>query len=43
MDFIIRAITIAKIDAFGGGMREANQKIANTIRTFADKEIVDYS
>lgn len=35
--------TIAKIDAFGAGMREANQKIANTFRTFADKETVDYS
>ena len=35
--------TIAKIDAFGKGMREANQQIANTIRTFADKETVDYS
>lgn len=35
--------TIAKIDAFGTGMREANQKIANTFRTFADKEVVDYS
>lgn len=35
--------TIAKIDAFGNGMREANQKITNTFRTFADKEAVDYS
>ena len=35
--------TIAKIDAFGSGMREANQKIANTFRTFADKETVNYS
>ncbi len=35
--------TIAKIEAFGSGMREANQKIANTFRTFADKETVDYS
>lgn len=35
--------TIAKIEAFGAGMREANQKIANTFRTFADKETVDYS
>lgn len=35
--------TIAKIDAFGAGMREANQKIANTFRTFADKETFDYS
>jgi len=36
-------VTIAKIDAFGKGMREANQQIANTFRTFADKEAVDYS
>lgn len=35
--------TIAKIDAFGAGMREANQKIVNTFRTFADKKAVDYS
>lgn len=35
--------TIIKIDAFGAGIREANQKIANTFRTFADKEVVDYS
>lgn len=35
--------TIAKIDAFGKGIREANQQIANTFRTFADKEMVDYS
>lgn len=35
--------TIAKIDASGSGMREANQKIANTFRTYADKETVDYS
>lgn len=35
--------TIAKIDVFGTGIREANQKIANTFRTFADKEAVDYS
>lgn len=35
--------TIAKIDALGVGMREANQKIANTFRTFADKETVGYS
>lgn len=36
-------LTIYKIDAFGAGMREANQKIANTFRTFADKPEVDYS
>lgn len=35
--------TILKIDAFGAGMREANQKIANTFGTFADKEEVNYS
>lgn len=35
--------TIARIDAFGTGMREAGQKIANTFRTFANKETVDYS
>lgn len=35
--------TIEKIDTFGGGMREAGQKMANTFRTFADKETVDYS
>lgn len=35
--------TIAKIDAFGVGMREASQKIANTFRTLSDKEEVDYS
>ena len=37
------ANTVAKIDAFGAGIREANQKIANTFRTFADKGEVDYS
>ena len=31
--------TIAKIDAFGAGMRNAGQMVANTFRTFADKEI----
>ncbi len=35
--------TIHKLDAFGSGMREARQKIANAFRTFADKETVDYS
>lgn len=34
---------ISKIDAFGKGMREAGQKVANTFRTFADKEEVNYS
>lgn len=35
--------TLHKIEAFGLGIREANQKIANTFRTFADKPEVDYS
>lgn len=35
--------TIAKIDAFSKGMREAGQKVANTFRTFADREEVNYS
>lgn len=35
--------TIAKIDAFGKGMREATLQMANAFRTFADKEEVDYS
>lgn len=35
--------TIDKIDVFGKGLREAYQQIANTFRTFADKETVDYS
>ena len=34
---------LAKIDAFGKGMREATQQMANAFRTFADKEEVDYS
>ena len=34
---------IVKIDGLGSGMREAGQKIANTIRTFADKEEMEYS
>lgn len=34
---------INKIDVFGSGMREAEQKIANTFRSFVDKETVDYS
>lgn len=33
---------MVKLDAFGSGMREAGQKIANTFRAFADKEAVDY-
>lgn len=35
--------TIAKIDAFGLGMREAGHMAANTFRTFADKPVVDYA
>ncbi|MCM1499785.1 MAG: hypothetical protein NC124_15085 [Clostridium sp.] len=34
--------TVGKIDAFGKGMREAGQKIANTFRTFADKPEKEY-
>lgn len=34
--------SIGKIDAFGRGMREAGQKIANTFRTFADKPKKEY-
>ncbi|MEG0963116.1 MAG: DUF6674 family protein [Lachnospiraceae bacterium] len=34
---------IVKIDGLGSGIREAGQKMANTIRTFADKEEMDYS
>ncbi len=34
--------SIGKIDAFGMGMREAGQKIANTFRTFADKSEKEY-
>ena len=34
---------IAKIDVFDKGMREAGRMVANTIRTFADKPVVDYS
>ena len=34
--------SIGKIDAFGTGMREAGQKIANTFRTFADKPEKEY-
>ncbi len=34
--------SIGKIDAFGIGMREAGQKIANTFRTFADKPEKEY-
>lgn len=34
--------SIGKIDAFGKGMREAGQKIANTFRTFANKPEKEY-
>lgn len=34
--------SIGKIDAFGTGMRETRQKIANTFRTFADKPEKEY-
>ena len=34
--------SIGKIDAFGRGMREAGQKVANTFRTFADKPEKEY-
>lgn len=34
--------SIGKIDAFGMGMREAGQKIANTFRAFADKPEKEY-
>ena len=34
--------SIEKKDAFGTGMREAGQKIANTFRTFADKPEKEY-
>ena len=34
--------SIGKIDAFGAGMREAGQKIANTFRAFADKSEKEY-
>lgn len=35
--------TINKIDALGTGIRESGQNLANTFRTFADKQEVDYS
>lgn len=34
--------SIGKIDTLGTGMREARQKIANTIRAFADKPEKEY-
>ena len=35
--------TIDKIDNFGADIREAGRTISNAFRTFADKEMVDYS
>lgn len=35
--------TIAKIDHFGTEIREARRTVSNAFRTFADKEVVDYS
>lgn len=35
--------TIAKIDHFGADIREAGRTVSNAFRTFADKEMVDYS
>ncbi len=34
--------TIEKMDAFGNGMRQSFRQAANTFRTFANKEVVDY-
>ena len=34
---------IAKLDSLGAGIRDATHGLANSIRTFADKEVVDYS
>ncbi len=34
--------TIDKIEAFGSGLRESLRQAANTFRTFADKDLVDY-
>lgn len=34
--------TIEKIDAFGNGMRQSFRQAANTLRSFSDKEVVDY-
>ena len=35
--------TIDKIDRFGADIREAGKSVSNAFRTFADKEMVDYS
>lgn len=35
--------SLPRLIPFGKGIREAGQKAANTFRTFADKEEVDYS
>jgi len=35
--------TIDKIDRFGADIREAGRAVSNAFRTFADKEMVDYS
>jgi len=35
--------TIVKIDRFGADIREAGRSVSNAFRTFADKEMVDYS
>ena len=34
--------TIDKLEEFGKGMRQANRKIANTVRILFDRETVDY-
>lgn len=34
---------IAKLDSLGAGFRDAAHDLANSLRTFADKEVVDYS
>ncbi|MDE7424082.1 MAG: hypothetical protein K2N51_10350 [Lachnospiraceae bacterium] len=34
--------TIDKLEVFGKGMRQANRKIANTVRILFDRETVDY-
>lgn len=34
--------TIGKLEEFGKGMRQANRKIANTVRVLFEKETIDY-
>ena len=34
---------IGRLEKFGKGMREVNQNMENTVRTFLDKDVVDYS